>query len=122
MKKPEYIPAVGLNGVVRQAPFNAHVAYELICKKILLAGVFVLLVGVLVLLGTLGVWTLLTFVALPRMWEVIKVYNEPPPAEAPPGYPIWPLWYVAWAFTLTRRAGAFFVLGLLANAVYPIHL
>jgi 1,4-dihydroxy-2-naphthoate octaprenyltransferase len=76
----------------------------------------------LVLVGTLGVWTLLTFAALPRMWEVIKVYNEPPPAEAPKGYPIWPLWYVAWAFTLTRRAGGLFVLGLIVNAFYPVHL
>jgi 1,4-dihydroxy-2-naphthoate octaprenyltransferase len=76
----------------------------------------------LVLVGTLGVWTLLTFVAVPRAWEVIKVYNKPPPAEAPKGYPIWPLWYVAWAFTVTRSAGAWFVLGLVLDAIYPIHL
>jgi 1,4-dihydroxy-2-naphthoate octaprenyltransferase len=76
----------------------------------------------LVMVGSLGVWTLLTFLALPRMWEVIKVYNEPPPEEPPAGYPIWPLWYVAWAFTLTRRAGGLFVLGLVIDAFYPIHL
>jgi 1,4-dihydroxy-2-naphthoate octaprenyltransferase len=76
----------------------------------------------LVMVGSLGVWTLLTFVALPRAWEVIKVYNDPPPAEPPANYPIWPLWYVAWAFTLTRRAGAFFVLGLLLDAFVPLHL
>jgi len=76
----------------------------------------------LVLVGSLGVWTLLTFLALPRMWEVIKVYNQPRPEQAPPGYPIWPLWYVAWAFTLTRRAGGLFLLGLLIDAFYPVHL
>jgi 1,4-dihydroxy-2-naphthoate octaprenyltransferase len=76
----------------------------------------------LVMVGSLGVWTLLTFVAVPRMWEVIKTYNKPPPEEPPPDYPIWPLWYVAWAFTLTRRAGGLFVLGLILDAIYPVHL
>ncbi|MFQ5418227.1 MAG: prenyltransferase [Myxococcota bacterium] len=76
----------------------------------------------LVMVGSLGVWTLLTFLALPRMWEVIKTYSKPRPSEAPPGYPIWPLWYVAWAFSLTRRAGGLFVLGLVIDAFYPIHL
>jgi 1,4-dihydroxy-2-naphthoate octaprenyltransferase len=76
----------------------------------------------LVLVGSLGVWTLLTFLALPRMWNVIRVYNKPRPEEAPENFPIWPLWYVAWAFTLTRRAGGLFVLGLILDAIYPIHL
>ena len=76
----------------------------------------------LVLVGVLGVWTLLTFLAVPRTWEVIKVYNKPQPEEPPPNYPIWPLWYVAWAFTVTRRAGGLFVLGLVIDAIYPIHL
>jgi 1,4-dihydroxy-2-naphthoate octaprenyltransferase len=76
----------------------------------------------LVMVGSLSVWTLLTFLAIPRMWEVIKVYNKPRPDEAPPAYPIWPLWYVAWAFSLTRRAGGLFVLGLIIDAFYPIHL
>jgi len=76
----------------------------------------------LVMVGSLGVWTLLTFLALPRMWEVIKVYHQPPPEEPPPDFPIWPLWYVAWTFTLTRRAGGLFVLGLILDAIYPIHV
>jgi 1,4-dihydroxy-2-naphthoate octaprenyltransferase len=76
----------------------------------------------LVMVGSLGVWTLLTFLAIPRAWEVIRVYNKPPPEEPPADYPIWPLWYVAWAFTLTRRAGGLFVLGLILDAIYPIHL
>jgi 1,4-dihydroxy-2-naphthoate octaprenyltransferase len=52
---------------------------------------------------------------------VLKVYNQPKPESAPPDYPIWPLWYVAWAFTLTRRSGALFVLGLLVSAIFPEH-
>jgi len=75
----------------------------------------------LVLVGSLGVWMLLTFVAIPRTWEVIKVYNNPPPDEPPKGYPLWPLWYVAWAFTVTRSAGGYFVLGLILNAIYPLY-
>ena len=77
---------------------------------------------ILVLLGTLGVWTLLCFGALPGTLRVLKVYSEPRPAEAPEGFPIWPLWYVAWAFLVTRSAGGLFVLGLILDAIYPLHL
>jgi len=76
----------------------------------------------LVLLGTLGVWTLLCFAALPRLWQALQVYARPKPVEPPPDYPIWPLWYVAWAFGVTRRAGGLFVLGLALDAVWPLHL
>jgi 1,4-dihydroxy-2-naphthoate octaprenyltransferase len=83
---------------------------------------FFLFVLCLVLVGTLGVATLLVFLALPKLWQVLKVYGQPPPAQAPPNYPLWPLWYVAWAFLVTRRAGALLVLGLALDAIYPIHL
>ncbi len=83
---------------------------------------YFVLVLCLVLVGTFGVWTLLTFLAAPRLWKVLKVYNQPRPETAPPNYPIWPLWYVAWAFMVTRQAGAFLVLGLLLDAVYPVSL
>jgi 1,4-dihydroxy-2-naphthoate octaprenyltransferase len=76
----------------------------------------------LVLVGTLGVWTLLIFLALPRLWQALKIYGTAPPESPPAGFPIWPLWYVAWAFLLARRAGGLFVLGLLLDAIYPIHL
>ena len=76
----------------------------------------------LVVAGTFGVWTLASFAALPRLVKVLKVFGQPPPESAPPGYPIWPLWYVAWAFTLTRLAGGLLILGLIANAIYPIFL
>lgn len=37
-------------------------------------------------------------------------------SDSPRGlYPVWPLWYVAAAFVLTRGAGALFVLGLVLN-------
>jgi 1,4-dihydroxy-2-naphthoate octaprenyltransferase len=88
-------------------------------NQVLIVSFFALVVC-LVLVGTLGAWCLLVLGALPRAWQVLKVYAHDPPLEKPARYPIWPLWYVAWAFLLTRQAGALFVLGLLANALYPV--
>jgi hypothetical protein len=65
---------------------------------------------------------LAVFIALPRALKVIRVLGEPKPESAPPNVPIWPLWYVAWAFILTRLAGVLFIAGLAANAIYPIFL
>jgi 1,4-dihydroxy-2-naphthoate octaprenyltransferase len=75
----------------------------------------------LVLVGTFGVWTLLVFLALPRLWQTLKTYNRPAPESPPPDYPVWPLWYVAWAFTLTRRCGALLLLGLVLSSIFPEH-
>jgi 1,4-dihydroxy-2-naphthoate octaprenyltransferase len=87
----------------------------------LLVGFFVFVVC-LVLVGTLGAWTLLVGLAVPRLLQVLEIYSKPPPAQAPRGYPLWPLWYVAWSFLVTRRAGGLLVLGLALDAIYPIHL
>ena len=76
----------------------------------------------LVLVGTLGVWTTLVFLALPRLWQTLKTYSQPVPESPPPDYPVWPLWYVSAAFVLTRQAGALFTLGLVANALWPVFL
>jgi 1,4-dihydroxy-2-naphthoate octaprenyltransferase len=83
---------------------------------------FFVLVLCLVLVGTLGVWTLIVFLAIPRLLKTLKIFNRPKPETAPPGYPIWPLWFVAWGFGLTRFAGGLFILGLILNAFVPIHL
>jgi len=83
---------------------------------------FFVLVLCLVLTGTLGVWTLLVFGALPKLVGLLKVQGAPRPAEKPANYPLWPLWYVAWAFVFTRLCGGLFVLGLAMNAIYPIFL
>jgi 1,4-dihydroxy-2-naphthoate octaprenyltransferase len=93
---------------------------SLFLNQLLMVSYFVLVLS-LVMVGTLGIWTLLTFVAIPRAWEVIQVYKRPRPETPPANYPIWPLWYVAWAFMLTRRAGGLLVLGLLLDVIYPIH-
>jgi 1,4-dihydroxy-2-naphthoate octaprenyltransferase len=106
---------------IRTLPVVMGKERSLFLNQELLVAYFVLVVC-LVLTGTLGVWTLLTLLALPKLWEVLKVYNQPKPEQAPERYPIWPLWYVAWAFLVTRRAGALFVVGLVINAFFPYQL
>jgi 1,4-dihydroxy-2-naphthoate octaprenyltransferase len=83
---------------------------------------FFVFVICLVLTGTLSVWTLLVLLAVPQLWKVLRVLSQPRPAAAPPKYPVWPLWYVAWCFLVTRRAGALFVIGLILDAIFPVHL
>ncbi len=81
---------------------------------------FFVAVGLLVAAGVLGVFSLLAFLGIPTLRKVLRVYNQPKPDAAPKGYPLWPLWYVSWAFVLTRSAGAFFVVGLALDAIVPI--
>jgi 1,4-dihydroxy-2-naphthoate octaprenyltransferase len=76
----------------------------------------------LVLTGTLGPWVLLVLLALPRLRDVLELYSKPKPSEPPEDYPIWPLWYVSWAFYHNKRAGLLFVLGLALNLVVPLQL
>ena len=76
-------------------------------------------VVMLTLAGVFGIWSLLVFAAVPRLVDTLRVFRSPPPESAPEGYPIWPLWYVAWAFRHTRRAGGLLIAGLLLNAVLP---
>jgi 1,4-dihydroxy-2-naphthoate octaprenyltransferase len=83
---------------------------------------FFVLVPCLVLTGTLSLWTLLVFLAMPKLLQVLKVLSRAKPDAPPPGYPLWPLWYVAWCFLVTRRAGALFVAGLLLDAILPARL
>jgi 1,4-dihydroxy-2-naphthoate octaprenyltransferase len=71
----------------------------------------------LVLSGTLGLGVLLAALALPRLARVLRAYREPKPAAPPPGYRVWPLWYVSLAFYHSRLAGGLFVLGLVLNAL-----
>jgi 1,4-dihydroxy-2-naphthoate polyprenyltransferase len=79
---------------------------------------FFVFIAVLVALGVLGVWTLLCFLAIPRLRKVLAVFSRPKPDAPPKNYPLWPLWYVSWAFLVTRTAGSLFVLGLLIDAIF----
>lgn len=77
-----------------------------------------------VLAGWVGPWVLLVGLAIPRLLGVLKVFGQAKPLEPPPGYPErgWPLWFVAYAFLHTRRAGGLLTLGLVLNALLPIVL
>lgn len=106
---------------IRTLPVLLGRRRSLLLDQALMVGFFVLVAG-LVAAGTLGLATLLVAIALPDLVRTLRIYSRPPPEQAPAGYPIWPLWYVAWAFGLTRRAGALLVLGLVLDALWPIHL
>src|SRR5437016_6830987 len=71
----------------------------------------------LVVSGYLGVGVLIVAAALPRLRQVLRAYSQPKPASPPPGYRVWPLWYVSLAFYHNKLAGGLFVLGLALNAV-----
>jgi 1,4-dihydroxy-2-naphthoate octaprenyltransferase len=77
---------------------------------------------ILVLSGTLGAWVLLVVLALPRLREVLKIYNEPKPSEPPENYPVWPLWFVSAAFYHNKLAGVLFVVGLILNLLLPYRI
>lgn len=77
---------------------------------------FYVLVAVAVLLGAMPWPALLVLAALPRLMKVRPYIRRPPPAEPPPGFPVWPLWYAALAWVHVRRAGALLVLGLAIGA------
>lgn len=75
------------------------------------------LVGLLVITRTLPVAALVVVLSLPKLAAVWGPLSRPKPAEPPDGFPIWPLWYAAFAFVHTRRAGGLLVLGLAIGAI-----
>jgi 1,4-dihydroxy-2-naphthoate octaprenyltransferase len=91
-------------------------ATSLRLNQALMIGFYVIVVA-LVARGVLGWGVLLVAAALPRLVEVLRAYSQPKPAAPPPGYRIWPLWFVALAFHHNRLAGALFVVGLAVNAL-----
>ncbi len=80
---------------------------------------FYLLIIALYLLKFVGIYILITLLGIKRLITVWPVFNKPPPEEPPENYPVWPLWYVSWAFNHTVFAGGLFVIGLLLNIFLP---
>jgi 1,4-dihydroxy-2-naphthoate octaprenyltransferase len=85
-------------------------------NQVLMAAFYVIVVA-LVVAGHLGAGVLLVAAALPRLVKVLRAYSEPKPATPPPGYRLWPLWFVSLAFYHNRLAGGLLVLGLAVNAL-----
>jgi 1,4-dihydroxy-2-naphthoate octaprenyltransferase len=82
-----------------------------------LAELFLMSIAVLVITGASGPWVLLALLALPRFRLLALAFANEKPDKPPARYPVWPLWYVAFAMSFTRRAGGYFVLGLLLNVL-----
>lgn len=74
-------------------------------------------IAAVVAVRAVSVFALATLFAIPLLVKVFKVFGKPRPETPPERWPIWPLWFAAWAFVLTRRAGALFVLGLVAGVI-----
>lgn len=106
---------------IRTLPVILGPDRSLAATRAMMIGFYAAVTG-LILAGVLGVWCLVIFAGLPRLRETLAVLREPRPERAPEGYPIWPLWYVAWAFRHTRRAGGLLVAGLIGDALVPWYL
>jgi 1,4-dihydroxy-2-naphthoate octaprenyltransferase len=87
--------------------------------KAMMAGFYVT-TAVGVAIGALPWPVALVALGLPTLAKVWGPLGEPKPDEPPAGFPIWPLWYAAFTFVHTRRAGLWLVLGLLVAAVAGI--
>lgn len=72
----------------------------------------------LVAVQAVGWPALLTLGALPLLVRSLREFAKPAPAEPPPDYPVWPLWWAPIAFVHTRRAGGLLLLGLFAWALW----
>ena len=44
-------------------------------------------------IGFIGPWVAVVVLGIPRLTVALRTYSRPRPAEPPPGYPIWPLWF-----------------------------
>ncbi len=57
----------------------------------------------------------IVFLAGGKAWKALARLARPRPKEAPPGYPIWPLWFAPLPFYHNRTFGNLFVLGVILN-------
>jgi len=58
--------------------------------------------------------------AFPLLQRAIRALRRPRPQQPPRGFPIWPLWFAAFAFTHTRRAGSLLVAGVAVATVLGV--
>lgn len=86
--------------------------------QVAVAGMYVL-VAVGILLGALSPLLVVVALAVPRALHALRVLAAPAPAEPPPGYVGWPLWYHRVCLLHNRLFGWLFVLGLAAGALLP---
>jgi 1,4-dihydroxy-2-naphthoate octaprenyltransferase len=85
----------------------------------LMIGFYAAVVGC-VIAGALPWPALACFGALPLLRRALKALGRPRPERPPRQFPVWPLWFAAFVFTHTRRAGALMVAGLAIAAIFAI--
>ena len=81
------------------------------------------LVVYLIVIGFFTPILLLVFLSLPMfLKQVLPMYQHPRPKECPANYPAeaWPLWFVASAFSFSRRFGMFYMLGLILDVAWHL--
>ncbi len=78
---------------------------------------FYVMVGGLVIGRVLPVASLLVLLSFPVLRRTFAAYSQPKPEVSPVPNPVWPLWFAALSFVVTRRAGSLFVLGLIVGAI-----
>jgi 1,4-dihydroxy-2-naphthoate polyprenyltransferase len=85
----------------------------------LMVGFYVVLL-VCVLVDALPWPALAALGAVPLLARALKALRRPRPERPPHGFPVWPLWFAAFAFTHTRRAGALLVAGVAIAAIFDV--
>jgi 1,4-dihydroxy-2-naphthoate polyprenyltransferase len=85
----------------------------------LMVGFYIVLVAC-VLVDALPWPALVSFGAVPLLIRAIRALGRPRPARPPRGFPVWPLWFAAFTFTHTRRAGALLIVGLSVAAIFDL--
>lgn len=81
---------------------------------------FYLAVAACVAVGALPWPSLAVVGALPLLRRAVRALGRPRPEQPPRGFPVWPLWFAAFCFTHTRRAGALLVAGLAVAAIFGL--
>jgi 1,4-dihydroxy-2-naphthoate octaprenyltransferase len=87
--------------------------------KWLMIGFYVAVV-LFVIVGVLPWPCLAVLGALPLLTRAMRALDRPRPSHPPRGFPVWPLWFAAFVFTHTRRAGALLVAALVVAAIFGV--
>ncbi len=90
-----------------------------VVTEALMVGFYIAVVAC-VAVGALPWPALAAFGAVPLLLRAVKALRRPRPAKPPRRFPVWPLWFAAFAFTHTRRAGALLVGGLAIASIFAI--
>jgi 1,4-dihydroxy-2-naphthoate octaprenyltransferase len=69
--------------------------------------------------GALTPFVALVLVAAPRAIRALEIMSRPAPAEPPPGYVGWPLWYHRVCLVHNRAFGWLYIAGLALGAIFP---